>query len=59
MTYEESIKKLEMMAQQMEHGDLPVDTLAEKLREAKQLIDSCRKQLVDADEQVQKILKAE
>ncbi len=56
MTYEESIKQLEALAQQIEHGDLPIDSLAEKLAEAQKLIASCRKQLADADEQVQKIL---
>ncbi|MCQ2222617.1 MAG: exodeoxyribonuclease VII small subunit [Bacteroidaceae bacterium] len=56
MTYEESIKQLETLAQQMERGELPIDSLAAKLREAQQLIASCRQQLLDADEQVQKIL---
>ena len=59
MSYEESIRQLEALAQQMERGDLPIDTLADKLREDKQLIASCRKQLTEADEQVQKILAAE
>ncbi|MCQ2197563.1 MAG: exodeoxyribonuclease VII small subunit [Bacteroidaceae bacterium] len=56
MTYEESIKKLEVLAQQMERGDLPIDALAEKLREAQELIKTCRQQLLEADEQVQNIL---
>lgn len=56
MTYEESIKKLEDLAQQMERGDLPIDSLASKLREAQLLILSCRNQLVEADTEVQKIL---
>ena len=59
MSYEESIRQLEALVQQMERGDLPIDTLADKLREAKQLIACCRKQLTEADEQVQKILAAE
>lgn len=59
MTYEESVKSLEMLVQQMENGNLPIDCLAEKLREAKKLISSCRQQLLEADEQVQKILAAE
>ena len=59
LSYEESIKQLEILAQQMERGDLPIDTLADKLREAKRLLASCRKQLTEADEQVQKILDAE
>lgn len=56
MTYEESIKKLEVLALQMERGDLPIDALAEKLREAQELIKTCRQQLLEADEQVQNIL---
>lgn len=56
MTYEESIKQLETLAQQMERGDLPIDALAAKLREAQELIKACRQQLIEADEQVQNIL---
>lgn len=56
MTYEESMKQLEMLAQQMERGELPIDSLATKLKEAQQLISSCRKQLLEADEQVKNIL---
>lgn len=57
MTYEESISQLEKLAQQMEHGDMPIDSLAERLREAQQLIASCKTQLQEADEQVKKILE--
>lgn len=58
MTYEESIKQLETLAQQMERGDLPIDSLATKLKEAQELLASCRSQLTDADAAVQKILGA-
>ena len=56
MTYEESMKQLETLAQQMERGELPIDALAAKLKEAQLLISSCRKQLLEADEQVKNIL---
>ena len=56
MTYEESMKQLETLAQQMERGELPIDALAAKLKEAQFLISSCRKQLIEADEQVKNIL---
>lgn len=56
MTYEESMKQLETLAQQMERGELPIDALATKLKEAQLLISSCRKQLLEADEQVKNIL---
>lgn len=59
MTYEESINQLETLAQQMERGELPIDTLAAKLKEAQQLLASCRTQLTDADAAVQKILNDE
>jgi len=58
VTYEESIKQLETLAQQMERGDLPIDSLATKLKEAQELLASCRSQLTDADAAVQKILGA-
>lgn len=56
MTYEESMKQLETLAQQMERGELPIDALAAKLKEAQLLISSCRKQLLESDEQVKNIL---
>lgn len=59
MTYEESLKRLEDLARQMEQGEIPIDEMAKRLREAQTLISECRKKLTKADEAVQNILKPE
>lgn len=59
LTYEQAIAQLEQLAQQMERGNVPIDELATKLREAQSLIKFCREQLTDADKSVQQILAPE
>lgn len=59
MTYEESIQKLETLTQQMEHGEVPIDKMADVLREAQQLLKYCRDRLYAADEAMQQILAAD
>lgn len=56
MKYEEAIKKLEAISQQLEDGELDIDVLSAKLREAQQLIQFCRQQLTAVDEEIQKTL---
>lgn len=56
MTYEQAIDRLEQLAQQMEQGEVPIDKMAERLREAQQLILQCRKQLKAADEAIGQLL---
>ena len=59
LTYEQAIAQLEQLAQQMEQGNVPIDELASKLREAQSLIRHCRAQLTAADQQVKQILNTE
>ena len=59
MTYEKSIEKLEALAARLEQGEVPVDEMADRLREAQELIRQCRQRLTAADEAVQKILNPE
>ncbi|MBQ6189173.1 MAG: exodeoxyribonuclease VII small subunit [Bacteroidaceae bacterium] len=58
MTYEQAIDRLEQLAQQMEQGEVPIDEMVTRLREAQTLIKQCRQQLTKADEQVRQILDA-
>lgn len=58
MTYEQAIERLEQLAQQMEQGEVPIDEMVTRLREAQTLIKQCRQQLTKADEQVRQILDA-
>lgn len=56
-TYEEAMARLEQITRRMEDGELGVDVLAAHLKEAQELLTSCRKKLYAADEEIQEILK--
>ena len=51
MTYEKAMKKLEEIVNKIESGNMDIDQLAAKIREAKQLSDLCKDKLtkVEAD----------
>lgn len=57
ITYEVAMKRLETLAREMEAGDVPIDLLATKLKEAQQLLTFCRQQLTTAEEEVKKLLE--
>ena len=57
MTYEESLKQLEDIVQQMEAGKYSIDQLAEKLKQAQQLISQCKEKLYKTDTEIKKILE--
>ena len=56
LTYEDAMKHLETLAAEMENGNVPIDRLAEKLKEAQQLLAFCKDKLTKADEEVKKLL---
>lgn len=59
LTYEQALAQLEQLARKMEQGNVPIDELATKLRDAQSLIKFCREQLTSADKSVQNILNPE
>ncbi len=59
LTYEQAMARLEALATKMEQGTMPIDELADRLREAQGLIKFCREQLYAADKAVQQILSPE
>ena len=56
-TYNEAIDKLRTIVEDIERGELDVDVLSEKAREATRLIKLCKEKLFKADEEVKKILE--
>lgn len=57
MTYDEAIKRLETIVQELEDAQaLSMDVYAAKATEAKQLIAFCQKQLTDWQEKMENIL---
>lgn len=55
-TYNEAIEKLRAIVDDIERGELDVDVLSEKVKEATRLIKLCKEKLFKADEEVKKIL---
>ena len=56
-TYNESIEKLRAIVNSIERGELDIDELSEKVKEASRLIKVCKEKLTKADEEVKKILE--
>ena len=59
LTYEAAMQRLDVLARQMEAGDIAIDELATRLKEAQELIAFCRDKLTRADAEVKKLLTEE
>ena len=57
LTYEAAMERLEQLAKEMENGDVAIDQLSVKLKEAQQLLQFCKVNLTKADEEVRKLLE--
>ena len=55
-SYTTAITKLRQIIEDIERGELDVDVLSAKVREAGRLIQLCKDKLLKADEEVKKIL---
>ena len=56
-TYNEAVEKLREIVADIENGDLDVDILSEKVKEATRLIKLCKEKLYKAAGEVKKILE--
>ncbi len=56
LTYEAAMEQLEKQAREMENGDVAIDMLAAKLKDAQQLLQFCKDKLTKADEEVRKLV---
>ena len=56
-SYEEAMSRLEEIVQNMEGGNLDLDTLTLQLREEKSLIKICKDKLTKTDAEINEILK--
>ena len=56
MNYEEAMDRLEAIVQQMEEGELDIDSLTKQLTEAKKLIKLCEDKLTATNDKIEKIL---
>lgn len=56
-SYKEAVEKLRRIVAEIEQGDLDVDLLSDKVKEASRLIKLCKEKLYKADEEVKKVLE--
>lgn len=59
MNYETAIQRLQEIVSQMEHDELDIDSLTEKLKEAQQLVKLCTDKLTKTDAEIKKLLEKE
>jgi len=56
ITYEEAFEELKNIIAHLEHGNIAVDELAEKVRRATLLIELCKTKLTATEEEVNKVI---
>lgn len=60
MTYDEAIKRIEQIVQELEQSDaLSMDAYQAKAKEANELLSFCQKQLIDWEKQMEAIVTPE
>jgi exodeoxyribonuclease VII small subunit len=57
LSYSEAISSIDEILQQIETGELDVDELAEKVKQASELLKLCKGKLFSTEKEVEKILK--
>lgn len=55
-TYSQAIERLEKIVRQIDNNELEIDVLAEKIKEANEIIAFCTEKLTKADREVEKLL---
>lgn len=55
-TYSQAMERLEKIVRQIDNNELEIDVLAEKIKEANEIIPFCTEQLTKADREVEKLL---
>ncbi len=58
-SYEEALKRLKEIVNQLEEKEIKIDNLSDTVIEAKELVDFCRKKLDKTEEDIQRIIEPE
>ena len=56
-TYSQAMERLEKIVRQIDNNELEIDVLAEKIKEANDIISFCTEKLKKADFEVEKLLQ--
>ena len=54
--YEDAVRELERIVEQMENNELDIDVMGDRLKKAQKLLKLCRDRLTKADQEVKKML---
>ena len=57
MPFQEALKKLEKIVDEMESGDLPLETMLARFEEGTRLVKICQTKLEEAELKIQKLEK--
>ena len=57
--YDEAVRRLEAIVRMIENGEMDIDSLSAKLKEAKELVTYCKDKLLKVEEEVKEIMKNE
>lgn len=55
-TYSQAMNRLETIVRQIDNNELEIDQLAEKIKEANEIITYCSNRLTQAEQEVEKLL---
>ncbi|MBO4985015.1 MAG: exodeoxyribonuclease VII small subunit [Bacteroides sp.] len=55
-TYSQALERLEKIIAQIDNNELEIDMLAEKIKEANEIIAFCSDKLTKADKEIEKLL---
>lgn len=55
-TYSQAMERLEKIVRQIDNNELEIDVLAEKIKEANEIIAFCTEKLTKANREVEKLL---
>lgn len=59
LTYEQAMQQLEEMTLQMEQGEIGIDEMATRLRDAQKLMKYCHEKLYEAEKNCKSLLNIE
>ncbi len=59
ITYEQALERLQIIVNQIEAGDISIEQLGEKVKEAKKLIEFCTTKLTSIEKEISSILESD
>jgi exodeoxyribonuclease VII small subunit len=58
MKFSEAFEELQQLVKAMEHGEISIDDLAEKVKRANELVEVCKMKLRNVETEINEVLQA-